>query len=272
MEGGSGTGSLAADNLEELINGPPNDNAPPVEAIHDTLQLDKHVDEAETTHVTELGREDRDDPEAPPPTTSRPVYTKLSIWTKGRLMQEMWWRLGSWEWTHQGTTDRFWEMVMRWRERVDVKTNKWGVKPRMPERKEQTEEGLDTGEVVDVEQSQKSYKQGDRLSGVPCELFEDAESLVLGLIYVMELTMQENQSKHKVLFDHLQVAYGDLLIVFDNFETPWNHADSRIGVKNLLEKIAKCGKVSLIVTMRGLNGPGDIPWEKLGDDTGCNNL
>ncbi|THU95326.1 TPR-like protein [Dendrothele bispora CBS 962.96] len=107
---------------------------------------------------------------------------------------------------------------------------------------------------------------------VPCELFEDAESLVLGLIYVMELTMQENQSKHKVLFDHLQVAYGDLLIVFDNFETPWNHADSRIGVKNLLEKIAKCGKVSLIVTMRGLNGPGDIPWEKLGDEFGIPTL
>ncbi|THU81446.1 hypothetical protein K435DRAFT_936458 [Dendrothele bispora CBS 962.96] len=107
---------------------------------------------------------------------------------------------------------------------------------------------------------------------VPCELFEDAESLVLGLIYVMELTMQENQSKHKVLFDHLQMAYGDLLIVFDNFETPWNHADSRIGVKNLLEKIAKCGKVSLIVTMRGLNGPGDIPWEKLGDEFGIPTL
>ncbi|THU86342.1 TPR-like protein [Dendrothele bispora CBS 962.96] len=84
--------------------------------------------------------------------------------------------------------------------------------------------------------------------------------------------MQENQSKHKVLFDHLQVAYGELLIVFDNFETPWNHDDSRIGVKNLLEKIAKCGKVSLIVTMRGLNEPGDIPWEKLGDEFGIPTL
>ncbi|THV04662.1 hypothetical protein K435DRAFT_902174 [Dendrothele bispora CBS 962.96] len=107
---------------------------------------------------------------------------------------------------------------------------------------------------------------------IPCELFEDAESLVQGLIHVMELTMQENQSKQKILFDHLQSAQGDLLIVFDNFKTPWNHGDSRINVKNLLEKIAQYGKVSLIVTMQGPDGPGDIPWEKLGDKSGVPTL
>ncbi|THU94263.1 TPR-like protein [Dendrothele bispora CBS 962.96] len=108
-------------------------------------------------------------------------------------------------------------------------------------------------------------KFGERCYFIPCELFDDAESLVQGLIHVMELTMQENQSKQKVLLDHLQSAHVDLLIVFDNFETPWNHGNSRIGVKNLLEKIAKCRKVFLIVTMRGPDGPGDIPWERLGD-------
>ncbi|THU77620.1 TPR-like protein [Dendrothele bispora CBS 962.96] len=102
---------------------------------------------------------------------------------------------------------------------------------------------------------------------IPCELFEDAESLVQGLLHVMKLTMQENKSKHEVLFDHLQSAHSDLLIVFDNFETPWNHDDS-IGVKNLLEKIAQRVKVSLMVTMRGPDGPGDIQWEKLGDRYG----
>ncbi|THU85318.1 hypothetical protein K435DRAFT_869414 [Dendrothele bispora CBS 962.96] len=115
-------------------------------------------------------------------------------------------------------------------------------------------------------------KFGERCYFIPCELFEDAESLVQGLIHVMGLTMQENQSKQKVLFNYLQSAHGDLLIVFDNFETPWNHGDSRIGVKNLLEKIAKYGKVSLIVTMRGPDGPGDIAWERLGDQTGIPTL
>ncbi|THU89119.1 TPR-like protein [Dendrothele bispora CBS 962.96] len=106
---------------------------------------------------------------------------------------------------------------------------------------------------------------------IPCELFENAESLVLGLIHVMELTMQENQSKQKVLFEHLQAAHRDVLIAFDNFETPWNHDDSA-GVRNLLEKIAQYAKVSLIVTMRGPDGPGDIPWEKLGDQSGIPTL
>ncbi|THU92240.1 TPR-like protein [Dendrothele bispora CBS 962.96] len=115
-------------------------------------------------------------------------------------------------------------------------------------------------------------KFAERCYFIPCELFEDAESLVRGLIHVMELTMQENQSKQKVLFNHLQFVQGDLLIVFDNFETPWNHGDSRIVVKNLLEKIAMCGKVSLIVTMRGPDGPGDIPWEILGDQSGIPTL
>ncbi|THU95101.1 hypothetical protein K435DRAFT_612359, partial [Dendrothele bispora CBS 962.96] len=107
---------------------------------------------------------------------------------------------------------------------------------------------------------------------IPCELFEDAEALVLGLIHVMELNMQKNQSKQKVLFDHLQTAHGDLLILFDNFETPWNHSGSRIGVKNLLEKIAQHNRVSLVVTMRGSGGPSDIPWEKLGSKSGIPTL
>ncbi|THV04666.1 TPR-like protein [Dendrothele bispora CBS 962.96] len=110
-------------------------------------------------------------------------------------------------------------------------------------------------------------KFAERCYFIPCELFEDAESLVQGLIHVMELTVQENQSKQKVLFNHLQSAQGDLLIVFDNFETPWNH-DDFIGVRNLLERIALYVKVSLIVTMRGPDGPGDIQWEKLGDRYG----
>ncbi|THU90952.1 hypothetical protein K435DRAFT_863863 [Dendrothele bispora CBS 962.96] len=107
---------------------------------------------------------------------------------------------------------------------------------------------------------------------IPCELFEDAESLVQGLGHVMKLTMQKNKSKHEVLFDHLQAAHDNLLIVFDNFETPWNHDGSRTGVKNLLEKIAQYEKVSLMITMRGPNGPGDIPWEKLGNKSGIPTL
>ncbi|THU89115.1 hypothetical protein K435DRAFT_841953 [Dendrothele bispora CBS 962.96] len=107
---------------------------------------------------------------------------------------------------------------------------------------------------------------------IPCELFEDAESLIQGIVHVMKLSTQENKSKHEVLFDNLGAVQGDLLIVFDNFETPWNHGNSRINIKNLLEKIAWHETVSLMVTMRGSDGPGDIPWEKLGDQSGIPTL
>ncbi|THU93786.1 hypothetical protein K435DRAFT_598148, partial [Dendrothele bispora CBS 962.96] len=107
---------------------------------------------------------------------------------------------------------------------------------------------------------------------IPCELFEDADSLIQGLIHVMKLTLHENQSKNEVLFDHLQAADDDLLIIFDNFETPWNHSGSKIGVKYLMEKIAQYNVVSLIVTMRGSGGPSDIPWIKLGGKSGISTL
>ncbi|THV04334.1 hypothetical protein K435DRAFT_961950 [Dendrothele bispora CBS 962.96] len=107
---------------------------------------------------------------------------------------------------------------------------------------------------------------------IPCELFEDADSLIQGLVHVMKLTMPENKSKYEVLFDYLEAAQGDLLIVFDNFETPWNYGDSRNSVKNLLEKIANFREVSSIVTMRGPDGPGDISWKKLGDKSGIPTL
>ncbi|THU81404.1 TPR-like protein, partial [Dendrothele bispora CBS 962.96] len=107
---------------------------------------------------------------------------------------------------------------------------------------------------------------------IPCEIFEDAESLVQGLIQIMELTTKENQSKQKVLFGYLQALHNDLLIVFDNFETPWNHIGARSGVKNLIEKMAQYNRVSLIVTMRGSGGPSDIPWIKLGDKSGIPTL
>ncbi|THU84259.1 TPR-like protein [Dendrothele bispora CBS 962.96] len=124
--------------------------------------------------------------------------------------------------------------------------------------------------IMDSALSQNKF--GERCYFIPCELCKDTESLVQGLIHVMELTVQENKSKQRVLFDYFHAANSALLIVFDNLETPWNHGDSRIAVKNLLEKTAKYDKVSLIVTMRGPDGPGDIPWERLGDQSGIPTL
>ncbi|THU86214.1 TPR-like protein [Dendrothele bispora CBS 962.96] len=112
----------------------------------------------------------------------------------------------------------------------------------------------------------------ERSHFLPCDIFENAEALTQGLISIMGIMLQEGQGKQEALFDHLKATQHDLLIIFDNFETPWNNHSSRIDIRNLVEKIARCERVSIIVTMRGPQGPGDIAWEALGDESGIPQL
>ncbi|KAF5331295.1 hypothetical protein D9758_018122 [Tetrapyrgos nigripes] len=77
--------------------------------------------------------------------------------------------------------------------------------------------------------------------------------------------MQEGKSQHDILYDYLQINHNPLLFILDNFETPWNYKDARTDVKHFIEKIADFSCVTLIVTMRGMEGPGDIAWQILGE-------
>ncbi|THU85324.1 TPR-like protein [Dendrothele bispora CBS 962.96] len=115
-------------------------------------------------------------------------------------------------------------------------------------------------------------KFGQRCHFLPCDIFENAEALTQGLISIMKIMLQENQGKQEALFNYLKATQHDLLIIFDNFETPWNNHGSRTDIRNLVEKIAGCERVSIIVTMRGPHGPGEIPWKALGDDSGIPQL
>ncbi|THU94259.1 hypothetical protein K435DRAFT_839903 [Dendrothele bispora CBS 962.96] len=115
-------------------------------------------------------------------------------------------------------------------------------------------------------------KFGQRCHFLPCDIFENAEALTQGLITIIKIMLKESQGRQEALFNHLKATQHDLLIIFDNFETPWNNHGSRTDIRNLLEKIAGCEQVSIIVTMRGPHGPGDIPWEALGDGSGVPQL
>jgi hypothetical protein len=43
-----------------------------------------------------------------------------------------------------------------------------------------------------------------------------------------------------------------LLLVLDNFETPWNESEEYTAVESILQRIADVEGVSLIITMRGI--------------------
>jgi len=50
------------------------------------------------------------------------------------------------------------------------------------------------------------------------------------------------------------------LVVFDNFETPWEPSNSRSGTESLLEAISALSGISVLVTMRGAERPSGTRW------------
>ncbi|KAF5319073.1 hypothetical protein D9758_018976 [Tetrapyrgos nigripes] len=104
-----------------------------------------------------------------------------------------------------------------------------------------------------------------RFHFLPCDILEDQNGLIQGLIQVLGLKVQEGKGQHDILYDYLQINHNPLLFILDNFETPWNYKDARTDVKHFIEKIADFSCVTLIVTVRGMEGPGDIEWQILGE-------
>ncbi|KAE9401987.1 TPR-like protein, partial [Gymnopus androsaceus JB14] len=103
---------------------------------------------------------------------------------------------------------------------------------------------------------------------VPCEMMPDAPSLIQGLLQVMELSTPEGKNGYGILEAYLQSSQEPILLVLDNFETPWYSSTDQNAVQNLIEKICGQRKISTIVTMRGAEGPGNIEWNKLGGKSG----
>ncbi|KAE9390535.1 TPR-like protein [Gymnopus androsaceus JB14] len=103
---------------------------------------------------------------------------------------------------------------------------------------------------------------------VPCEVLPDAPSLIQGLLQILKLPISEGKDGYEILEAYLQSSQKPILLVLDNFETPWYSSKNQKAVQNLIEKVHDQRKVSLIITMRGAEGPGDIKWDKLGGKSG----
>ncbi|KAE9384678.1 TPR-like protein [Gymnopus androsaceus JB14] len=103
---------------------------------------------------------------------------------------------------------------------------------------------------------------------VPCEMMPDAPSIIQGLLQVLKLSIPEGKSGYETMEAYLKSSQKPILLVLDNFETPWYSSTNQNAVQNLIEKI--CGQriISTIVTMRGAEGPGNIEWNKLGGQSG----
>ncbi|KAE9409596.1 hypothetical protein BT96DRAFT_529610 [Gymnopus androsaceus JB14] len=118
-------------------------------------------------------------------------------------------------------------------------------------------------EHVDVRQ-----KFQEKRYFVPCEVLPDAPSLIQGLLQILKLSISEGKDGYEILEAYLQLSQEPILLVLDNFETPWYSSKNQKALQNLIEKIRDQKKVSITITMRGAEGPGDIEWEKLGGKSG----
>ncbi|KAE9409619.1 hypothetical protein BT96DRAFT_1012575 [Gymnopus androsaceus JB14] len=107
---------------------------------------------------------------------------------------------------------------------------------------------------------------------VPCEVLLDAPSLIQGLLQILKLSISEGKDGYEILEAYLQSSQEPILLVLDNFETPWYFSKNQKALQNLIEKIRDQKKVSITITMRGAEGPGDIEWEKLGGKSGLPSL
>ncbi|KAF5330083.1 hypothetical protein D9758_015990 [Tetrapyrgos nigripes] len=99
---------------------------------------------------------------------------------------------------------------------------------------------------------------------LPCEVLPDAKLLLQGLIQRLGIEVGQGESQHKKLEDYFRFNTQSILLILDNFETPWNR--DPLGIENILGKLASFVQISMIVTMRGLNGPGPVEWKTLGSE------
>ncbi|KAF5328457.1 hypothetical protein D9758_018918 [Tetrapyrgos nigripes] len=114
--------------------------------------------------------------------------------------------------------------------------------------------------VNNAQEVKEKYAQASYF--LPCEVLPDAKSLLQGLTRRLDIEVKEGESQHKKLEGHLRIHTEPVLFILDNFDTPWNN--DQVDVESLLEKLAAFNQISMILTMRGLNGPGAIEWKRLG--------
>ncbi|KAF5338674.1 hypothetical protein D9758_018034 [Tetrapyrgos nigripes] len=117
-----------------------------------------------------------------------------------------------------------------------------------------------------MENPQIKGKFAGRCYFIPCEMLLDATALVQGLVQAIGLQVTKGKDSLKLSLDYLKGCQR-VLLTLDNFETPWNSKDQS-DIKNLIEMICSLKSLAVIVTMRGIDGPGQIKWHKLGGQSG----
>ncbi|KII86128.1 hypothetical protein PLICRDRAFT_178405 [Plicaturopsis crispa FD-325 SS-3] len=93
---------------------------------------------------------------------------------------------------------------------------------------------------------------------VPCDAFTSASMLVAGILRVFDMHNYPKEDPLQVLQNSVSFA-APMLLILDNFETPWDSSESQTAVQGVLQRL-DVPTVTLIIIMRGTSSPLGILW------------
>lgn len=106
-------------------------------------------------------------------------------------------------------------------------------------------------------------RYGHRRYFVACDAVTSAEALAFLILQILEVTLVDGENPITAMYLALTRSPPTLLLL-DNFESVWDAEDAdstRIGIRDLLQKIAGVPSAALIVTMRASAPPTGIVWK-----------
>ncbi|KAJ7579630.1 hypothetical protein C8J56DRAFT_1169525 [Mycena floridula] len=98
---------------------------------------------------------------------------------------------------------------------------------------------------------------------VPCEKASSPE-LLLDVLCTSLAIIKDTHNTIQDILDELEETSEPIILLLDNFETPWNAPGARGEVEQILRDIAQFSHVALFITMRATVPPcEDIDWEEM---------
>ena len=101
---------------------------------------------------------------------------------------------------------------------------------------------------------------GENLLWVPC-IEATTANLLLDILYIQLQVPGDKQITLEKIISELDTLKQPRLILFDNFETPWNGNQKQVG--DILRRLAMLSHIAILVTMRGRYPPchNAIKWK-----------
>ncbi|KAJ7585550.1 hypothetical protein C8J56DRAFT_892271 [Mycena floridula] len=109
----------------------------------------------------------------------------------------------------------------------------------------------------------KEYYSKNNSIWVPCDEATSSE-LFLDVLFNSLAVNQDNPNTLEAILKELHNTSTPIILLLDNFETPWNAPGARGAVTRIMQEVTQFSHVSLFVTMRATVAPcEDIEWEEI---------